>query len=55
LTGFGHIGGSLFLAYVGSGIKSFKEPLFIIISFVTLIAGVLFVLHYKKVKKDNVS
>jgi uncharacterized membrane protein YdjX (TVP38/TMEM64 family) len=55
LMAIGHIGGSLFLAYVGSGIKSFKEPLFIIISFVTLIAGVLFVLHYKKVKKDNVS
>lgn len=55
LMAIGHIGGSLFLAYVGSGIKSFTEPLFIIISFVTLIAGILFVLHYKKIKKVSIS
>jgi len=33
----GHISGSLSLAYMGNGIKSVKEPLFIILSLVTLI------------------
>ncbi len=45
----GHIGGSLSLAYFGSGI-SYKDPLFIIISSVSLIAGILFLVLYKKQK-----
>jgi len=47
----GHISGSLSLAYVGSGIKSIKEPLFIFLSLITLIGGVWFAWHYKKVQK----
>lgn len=59
LMAIGHISGSLSLAYIGNGIQSFKEPLFIILSLVTLIGGILFVLYYKKitsnrtVNKDN--
>lgn len=47
----GHISGSLSLAYLGSGIKSIKEPMFIIFSVLTLVGGILFTLHYKKVNK----
>lgn len=43
----GHIGGSLGLAYTGSGI-SYKDPIFILLSVVSLAGGVLFVLLYKK-------
>ena len=50
----GHIGGSLGLAYVGSGL-SYKEPLFIILSLVTLIAGILFAIYYKKLNKKAIS
>ena len=50
LMAIGHIGGSLAGAYLGSGI-SYTDPLFIILSLVTLIAGVLFVLFYKKLKQ----
>lgn len=46
----GHIGGSLFLSYIGSGL-SYKDPLFIILSVITIIAGVLFVIYYKKIYK----
>jgi uncharacterized membrane protein YdjX (TVP38/TMEM64 family) len=45
----GHVSGSLALAYVGNGIKSVKEPLFIILSLITLIGGILFALYYKKI------
>jgi uncharacterized membrane protein YdjX (TVP38/TMEM64 family) len=54
LMAIGHISGSLSLAYLGSGIKSIKEPLFIILSLVTLIGGIWFVCHYRKVKKDTI-
>ncbi len=46
----GHIGGSLGLAYIGSGL-SYKDPLFIFFSAVTLVCGILFVLLYKNQKK----
>ena len=46
----GHLSGSLFLAYIGSGINSMKEPLFIVLSIITLIAGVLFVVFYRRRK-----
>ncbi len=53
LMAIGHISGSLSLAYIGNGIQSFKEPLFIILSLVTLIGGILFVLHYKKITSNK--
>jgi len=48
----GHIGGSLGLAFLGSGL-SYSNPLFIIFSLITLIAGVLFVIFYKRHVKNN--
>jgi uncharacterized membrane protein YdjX (TVP38/TMEM64 family) len=48
----GHIGGSLGLAFLGSGL-SYNNPLFIIFSLITLIAGVVFVVFYKKHIKNN--
>lgn len=50
LMALGHVGGSLGLAYIGNGIQSIKEPTFIIFSIVTLLAGILFVWRYKKVR-----
>ena len=47
----GHIGGSLGLAFLGSGL-SYRNPFFIIFSIITLIAGVLFVIFYKKHKNS---
>ncbi|MBU4116930.1 MAG: TVP38/TMEM64 family protein [Nanoarchaeota archaeon] len=47
----GHLGGSLGLAFLGSGL-SYGNPLFIIFSLITLLAGVLFVFFYKKLYKD---
>ncbi|MCD4666933.1 TVP38/TMEM64 family protein [archaeon] len=49
----GHISGSLSLAYIGNGIQSIKEPMFIFISLITLIGGILFVIFYKKLNKKN--
>lgn len=48
----GHLGGSLGLAYLGSGL-SYNDPLFIFISIINLIAGIFFVIHYKKYKNNN--
>ncbi len=48
----GHIGGSLGLAFLGSGL-SYSNPLFIIFSVITLIAGILFVIFYKRHIKNN--
>ena len=45
----GQISGSLSLAYIGNEIQSIKEPMFIFLSLITLIGGVLFVYLYKKV------
>ncbi len=53
LMAIGHISGSLALAYVGNGTQSFKEPMFIILSLVTLVGGIWFVWRYRKVKKDK--
>ena len=49
----GQVSGSLSLAYIGNGIKSIQEPIFIILSLITLIGGILFILYYKKIQKVN--
>ncbi|MFH1802179.1 MAG: TVP38/TMEM64 family protein [archaeon] len=49
----GHISGSLILAYAGNGIQSFTDPFFIFLMAITLIGGVWFVWHYRKVKGKN--
>lgn len=54
LMAIGHICGSLSLAYIGNGIQSFKEPMFIILSLITLVGGIWFVWHYKKTVKKNI-
>ena len=53
LMAIGHINGSLSLAYFGNGIQSFKEPMFIILSFITLVGGIWFALCYKRIKNDT--
>ncbi|MFH0856713.1 MAG: TVP38/TMEM64 family protein [bacterium] len=52
LMAIGHISGSLSLAYIGAGIKSVKEPMFIILSLATLIGGIIFVMKHNKIKKN---
>lgn len=47
----GHIGGSLGLAVLGSGL-SYKHPIFIIGSIITIIAGILFFLFYRKLYRN---
>ncbi len=49
-----HIGWSLALSYTWNGIKSFKEPLFIIISLMTLLWGILFLIKYKKIQNKAI-
>jgi uncharacterized membrane protein YdjX (TVP38/TMEM64 family) len=49
----GHLSGSLALAYIGNGIQSIKEPLFILLSLVTLIGGILFSIYFQKHKTHN--
>ncbi|MBU1683241.1 TVP38/TMEM64 family protein [Patescibacteria group bacterium] len=49
----GHISGSLSLSYIGNGIKSAKEPMFIILSLITLIGGMWFTLHYRKINNST--
>lgn len=53
LMAIGHVSGSLSLAYLGNGIKSMKEPMFIFLSLITLIGGIWFVWHYRKIKDEN--
>ncbi|MFC1730896.1 TVP38/TMEM64 family protein [candidate division KSB1 bacterium] len=53
LMAIGHISGSLSLAYFGNGVQSIKEPMFIIFSSITLIGGVWFVWHYRKIKNSS--
>ncbi|MFA7709423.1 MAG: TVP38/TMEM64 family protein [archaeon] len=48
----GHISGSLSLAYIGNGIKSVSDPLFITLSLITLIGGVIFIYYYNKINKN---
>ena len=50
LMAIGHISGSLSLAYLGNGIQSMKEPMFIFLSLITLIGGIWFAWHYRKIK-----
>ena len=47
----GHLSGSLALAYIGNGI-SLMDPMFIFLSVITLVGGILFVFHYRKTKKQ---
>lgn len=49
----GHISGSLSLAYIGNGIQSFKEPMFISLSLITLIGGIWFTSYYRKLKNNT--
>ena len=53
LMAIGHVSGSLALAYVGNGIQSVKEPMFIILSLVTLIGGIWFAWYYRKIKNNT--
>ncbi|MFH0873838.1 MAG: TVP38/TMEM64 family protein [Candidatus Komeilibacteria bacterium] len=52
LMALGHVSGSLSLAYLGSGVKSATDPLFIFLSAVTLIGGIWFAWHYRKINKE---
>ncbi|MDO8240972.1 MAG: TVP38/TMEM64 family protein [Candidatus Moranbacteria bacterium] len=51
LMAIGHVSGSLSLAYLGNGIQSARDPMFIFLSLITLIGGMLFVRRYKKLHK----
>ena len=53
LMAIGHISGSLALAYIGNGIQSIKEPMFIFLSLITLVGGILFVWYYIKVRNNK--
>ena len=53
LMAIGHIGGSLSLAYIGNGIQSFREPMFIMLSLITLAGGIWFTLRYKRIKNNR--
>lgn len=46
----GHASGSLALAYVGNGIQSIKEPMFVFLSLLTLTGGIWFAYHHRKIK-----
>ena len=48
LMATGRISGSLALAYIGNGIQSVKEPMFIILSLITLIGGDLVCMALQK-------
>ena len=48
----GHVGGSLGLAFIGNGL-SYRDPLFIALSVITLAFGVLFVYLYKRLNKPD--
>jgi uncharacterized membrane protein YdjX (TVP38/TMEM64 family) len=50
LMAIGHVSGSLSLAYIGNGIQSIREPMFILLSLITLIGGIWFVWRYRKIK-----
>jgi len=53
LMAIGHVSGSLALAYIGNGIQSIKDPMSIFLFLITLIGGLWFVWHYRKVKKNE--
>jgi uncharacterized membrane protein YdjX (TVP38/TMEM64 family) len=47
----GHLSGSLSLAYLGNGISSAQEPLFIFLSLITLVGGILFLFKFREKKQ----
>jgi len=51
----GHVGWSLSLAYIWNGIKSIKEPMFIILSLITLIGWIWFTWHYRKITNNKLT
>jgi len=51
IIAIGHIGGSLTLAYIGSGIST-KDPLFYFFLFGLIVLGIIFIVLYKKLHKD---
>jgi len=53
LMAIGHVMGSLSLAYIGSGIVSAKEPMFIFLTSITFIGGIWFTWHYRKINKSE--
>ena len=53
IMAIGHLSGSLSLAYIGNGIQSIREPMFIFLSLITLIGGIWFVLKYRKIKNTK--
>ncbi|MCG2809477.1 MAG: VTT domain-containing protein [Candidatus Portnoybacteria bacterium] len=53
LMAVGHIGGSLSLSYLGNGVQSIKEPMFIFLSLITLIGGIWFAWHYREIKNKQ--
>ena len=52
IMALGHIGGSLALSYVGSGL-SYKDPLFIFLSLITLISGIFLAFLWRKNRKSK--
>ncbi len=48
----GHVGGSLGLAYIGSGIST-KDPMFYVLSFVSVVLIVLFFFHWRRLQKEH--
>lgn len=51
LMAVGHVSGSLSLAMIGNNLQSMREPLFIMISLLTLIGGVWFAYGYNKLSR----
>ena len=51
LMTLGHVSGSLALAYVGNGIISTTEPMFIILSLITLLGGAWFIWRLRKIRQ----
>jgi uncharacterized membrane protein YdjX (TVP38/TMEM64 family) len=54
IMALGHIGGSLALSYVGSGL-TYSDPLFIFLSLATLIGGVGLILLWRRNRKLNIN
>jgi len=46
----GHIGGSLSLAHIGSGVST-KNPISYLVLGITLVSGILFIVFYRKLQK----
>jgi positive regulator of sigma E activity len=52
IIALGHLGGSFGLALIGNGFK-LTDPIFIIFSLITFVAGFLFVKFYRKIYKNS--